>query len=181
MLADQVAIAPGRHLGRRRGDHVEVGHDGARGGAGEGALEAVLAQRRARGGVAVHRGGGRHAGIGTAGEFGGVFHDVVQHARPDGDRHDGLGGGLGADRSCKRLGRLGGSLHARRARQEDRRQDGAPGGRQQVGNPPAGHPPGVLVGHDQNGTLETGTVEDGRQGVEQAHPDLHVPRRRGLL
>ena len=144
-LADQVAVAPGGHDRRRRGDDVEVGHDRHGRGTGEGALEAAFAQRRARGGIAVHRRRGRHADIGRAGQLGGVFHQVVDDARAD-RRSATPALRRSAAASSRAVSALAftrgfslstiGSAVAR------------PAAASCCASPRAGHGPGVVVGHD---------------------------------
>ena len=88
----EVAVTPRGHLPRGGREHVGIDHDRNRWRAGQRSLEAAVEQRRARGGVPVHRRGGRYADIAPARERNGVFDDVVDDAGSDRDR-----GGTGAE------------------------------------------------------------------------------------
>ena len=73
------------------GDHLEVGHDGARGGAVERLLEPAVGDRCAVGRVAVHRGRGRDHHVRPTEAVGGKFGQVVDRPGSHGNR-DGLAG-----------------------------------------------------------------------------------------
>ncbi len=85
-LARQVAVAPAGHLARGLCDHVQIAQDGAGGTALDGLLEPALRERRARRGVAVHRGGSRDTEIGPVEAEGRVLDHVVDDAGADCDR-----------------------------------------------------------------------------------------------
>ena len=86
-LGEEVRVSGRRHRGRRAAQHIGVGDQCERCGAGEGLFEAVHQHRRSERSVAVDRRRGRNAQITGARHFGTALDQIVDGAAADRDRN----------------------------------------------------------------------------------------------
>jgi hypothetical protein len=144
-LLDEIAQT-GRGAPLRGGGHRrQVGDQRLGSPAAHGVLEAVLGDRGAEGGVAVHRGGGADIHV-TASEFvGGALGEVVEGARADRAGDDAV---QGSQLVADLLDVLVGGVEGGPGREDHRLHQLHPGVEEGGLDRFAGNPPGVPVGDD---------------------------------
>jgi hypothetical protein len=174
-LGEQIAVAGGRHVGRRVHEDAEVRHHGAWRRARHRVLEAVVRDRCAERRVTVHRCGGRHRHVRAIALERGALDDVVDGAGAD--RHGCCS--MLADRGDERCDVLVVGLESGAAGERQRLEDLAGAVFERSGHGVARDPERVLIGDEDRGSASEGALEDLARGIERAlgdHDRLGVGR-----